>query len=186
MGSRDLALRETAIPFYANVWGYNRNEQSDQSIMQATNLGDLTNFASAGTLSRINAIRVLQPQWGDLIEANLNLKFTLASAEAARQLRIGIGNFSSGYTAQTSYTEAFIDSQHKLITGRTTPYSISAAGTFNQSKINLQPALYHQDDAQFVRDAFVLLLVFDQAPSTGSGWSFDKFEINCSAKLGLL
>lgn len=24
MGSQDLALRKTAIPYYANVWGYNR------------------------------------------------------------------------------------------------------------------------------------------------------------------
>lgn len=96
MGSQDLALRKTAIPYYANVWGYNRNQFSDYNISSAYTYGDLLNlvpssYFGSGTIATVNPIRVLQPQYGDIIEANLNLNIKMATAESARQLRIGIG-----------------------------------------------------------------------------------------------
>lgn len=190
MGSQDLALRKTAIPYYANVWGYNRNENSDQDISSATNIGDLknlipTSYTGSGTIARVNPIRVLQPQYGDIVEANLNLRFKLATAEAARQFRIAVGYFSTRFTAETSYSDEYINESHRKITGRETPFTISAAGTFNVQRLNLYPAMYRRGDARFLDDAFVVLLVFDQAPSKGSGYTFTKFEIDCTAQMGL-
>lgn len=193
MGSQDLALRKSAIPYYANVWGYNRGQQSDQDISlpySASYVGDLssmipTSYNGDTSISTINAIRVLQPQYGDIIEANLNLNFTMASAEGARQFRIAIGKFSSAYTAETSYTEAYITESHRKITGRDSPYAIAPAGTMRVQRLNLYPGMYHRGDTEFRDDAFVVLLCFDTAPSKGSGYTFTKFEVDCTMQMGL-
>lgn len=188
----DRVARGGAIPFYANVFGYNRSIFSDQSITTFSGsggstsvLGDLLNFRRGGTLSTVNAIRVAHPYYGGLVSCDLNLQFTLASAEASRQFRIAIGTFGSNYAADTSYTDAYINASHKLITGRDSAYTIAAAGTFNQPRLNLMPALYPRGDAEYQNDGFVILLAFDAAPSTGSGWDFNKFEVHCTADLGL-
>lgn len=191
MGSQDLALRKTAIPYYANVWGYNRRTESDYDISDTTVPGDLSNmlpssYSGQSAISTVNAIRVIQPQYGDIIEANLNIRFTLASAESARQFRVAIGKFSSRYTAETSYSEDYINASHKLITGRSSPYAIAAAGTFAVPRLNLYPGMYHRGDAEFKDDAFVVLLVFDRAPSKGSGYTFTKFEVDCTMQMGLV
>ena len=193
MGGQDLALRKTAIPYYANVWGYNRGQRSDQDIglaFSGTYVGDLDKMIPASyngstAISTINAIRVLQPQYGDIIEANLNLRFTLASAEGARQFRVAIGKFSSAYTAETSYTEEYINESHRKLTGRDSPYAIAPAGTMRVQRLNLYPGMYHRGDAEFRDDAFVVLLCFDTAPSKGSGYTFTKFDIDCTMQMGL-
>lgn len=190
MGSQDQALRRTAIPYYANVWGYNRNQFSDYDISLASNYGDLVNmipssYFGAGSPQTINPIRVLQPQYGDIIEANLNLRLKLATAESARQLRIGIGYFSDRYTAQASYSEDEIRISHQAITGRDEPFTIAAGSTFSLQRINLYPGMYHRGDARFKDDALVVLLCFDQAPSNGSGYTFTKFEVDCTMQMGL-
>lgn len=191
MGSQDLALRKSAIPYYANVWGYNRAITSDQDISSASNIGDLVNlipasYFGAGTIQTINPIRVLQPQYGDIVEANLNLSFTLASAEGARQFRVAIGKFSGLYDRETIYSEEYIAESHAKITGRNSPYNIAPAGSFSVNRLNLFPALYHEGDAEYRDDAFVVLLCFDTAPSKGTGWSFTKFEVDCTMQMGLL
>lgn len=190
MGIEDKSLRSRAIPYYANVWGYNRATDSDFDISDTNVPGDLSkmqpsSYATQTAISAVNAIRVLQPQYGDIIEANLNIKFTMASAEAARRFWIGIGYFSSGYTAQTSYSGQEIADSHRMITGRESPYSIAAAGSIDIPRVNLYPAMYHRGDARFLDDAFVLLLAFDQAPSKGTGYTFTKFEIDCTMQMGL-
>lgn len=196
MSQLDSALRTNAIPYYANVWGYNRTNLSDGQICPDVNnssptwpypnLGDLKNFApNLGVLNTINPIRVLQPHFGNIIECNLNLKFTLAAAEASRQFRIAIGTYSSRYTPQTSYSDAYINASHQLITGQSAPFTIPAAGTFSMNKLNLLPDLYKRGDPNFLEDAFVVLLVFDSAPSTGTGWAFTRFEVDCTMQMGL-
>lgn len=190
MGQSDLALRKTAIPYYANVWGYNRRTNSDYDISDTTVPGDLScmmpsSYSGQTAISAVNAIRVLQPQYGDIIEANLNIKFTMASAEGARQLRIAIGKFSDLYTAQTSYTSDEITASHRAITGRDDPFAIAPGGSFNLPRTNLYQAMYHRGDANFCNDAFVVLLCFDQAPSKGSGYTFTKFEVDCTMQMGL-
>ncbi len=190
MGSQDLALRKTAIPYYANVWGYNRRNNSDYDISDTSVPGDLScmmpsSYTGQTAISAVNAIRVLQPQYGDIIEANLNVKFTLASAEGARQFRIAIGKFSDLYTAQTSYTEAEITASHRAITGRDSPFAIAPAGSFTLPRTNLYQAMYHRGDTNFRNDAFVVLLCFDSAPSKGTGYTFTKFEVDCTMQMGL-
>lgn len=190
MGSSDKALRQSAIPYYANVWGYNRTLGSDQDISTSSSIGDLVNLIPAsyfgsGTIQQVNPVRVLQPQYGDIIEANLNLKFSMASAEGARQFRIAIGKFASRYTAETSYSEAYINASHSQITGRDAPFTIAPGGSLTIPRVNLYPGMYHRGDTEFRDDAFVVLLVWDQAPSKGSGYTFTKFEIDCTMQMGL-
>lgn len=190
MGSQDLALRKTAIPYYANVWGYNRRTNSDYDISDTTVPGDLScmmpsSYTGQTAISTINAIRVLQPQYGDIIEANLNIKFTMASAEGARQFRVAIGTFSDLYTAQTSYTEDQITASHRAITGKDSAYDIAPGGSFTLPRTNLYQAMYHRGDSNFRNDAFVILLCFDQAPSKGTGYTFTKFEVDCTMQMGL-
>lgn len=190
MGAQDLALRKTAIPYYANVWGYNRRTASDFDISDTSVPGDLScmmpsSYVGQTAISAVNAIRVLQPQYGDIIEANLNLKFTMASAESARQFRVAIGKFSDLYTAQTSYTEDQITASHRAITGRDSAFTIAPAGSFTLPRVNLYPAMYHRGETDFRDDAFVLLLCFDAAPSKGSGYTFTKCEVDCTMQMGL-
>lgn len=191
----DQALRGSAIPYYANIWGYNRSTESDRAIVNTVvpssiqggqpSYGDLNPFYTGGP-STVNPVRVLTPTWGDIVEANLNLQFTLATADSAKQFRIAIGTFGSNYAPVTSYTDAYINNQHLKITGRSTPYTIAAAGTFTQNRLNLAPALYSRGDASFLVDGFVVLLVFDAAPSIGAGFVFSKFEVDCTVQMGLL
>ncbi len=190
MGNQDLALRKEAIPYYANVWGYNRGSGSDVDISTTSYPGDLSamtpsSYIGSTAIGQVNAIRVLQPQYGDIIEANLNLRFKMATAEAERQFRIGIGYFSSRYTAQTTYTNEELNQMHAMITGRNTPYTIAPAQTLAIQRFNLYPAMYHRGEARFKDDAFVVLLVFDQAPSKGTGYTFTKFELDCTMQMGL-
>lgn len=191
MGVQDQALRSTAIPYYANVWGYNRGQFSDQNISSANDIGDLSSLVPSSytyqtAVSTVNAIRVLQPQYGDVIEANLNFRIKLATAESARKLRIAIGKFDGLYDCETSYTEAYIDESHAKITGRNAPFDIAPAGVFAVPRINLWPAMYHEGDAEYRDDAFVVLICFDQAPSKGTGWEFTKFDIDCTMQMGLI
>lgn len=191
MGSQDLALRKTAIPYYANVWGYNRSEDSDYDISAGTYVGDLSSMIPSSlfqstAIGTVNPIRILQPQYGDIVEANLNIKFRTANAEGARKFRIAIGKFNGLYDRETSYSDDYITESHRQLTGHTVPFDIPPASTFTLPRLNLYPGMYHRGDAEFRDDAFVLLLVFDQAPSKGTGYSFTKFEINCTAQMGLL
>lgn len=190
MGNQDLALRQTAIPYYANVWGYNRSTYSDYDISNTSVPGDLScmmpsSYTGQTAISTVNAIRVLQPQYGDIIEANLNLKFTMASSEGARQFRVAIGKFSDLYTAQTSYTDSEIMASHRQITGRDAAFSIAPGGSFTLQRTNLYPSMYHRGNTNFRNDAFVVLLCFDSAPSKGSGYTFTKFEVDCTMQMGL-
>lgn len=189
MGAEDKALRGSAIPYYANVWGYNHTSTSDIAITSADGTGnssDLGTFQPTyGSPSTVNAIRVLQPQYGDIIEANLNLKFKLATAEGARKFRVAIGYFSSRYTAETSYDETYITNSHRKLTGRDLPFDIAPASTFNIQRLNLYPGMYHRGNALFKDDAFVVLLCFDSAISVGSGYSFTRFEVDCTMQMGL-
>lgn len=190
MGSQDKSLRKTAIPYYANVWGYNRGMNADQDISNTSFPGDLAimipdSYFTSETIGTVNPIRVLQPQYGDIVEANLNLKFSLASAEGARKFRIAIGKFDDRYTADTSYSEGNINESHRKITGRDSPYNIAPGGSITIPRVNLYPAMYHRGDDNFRDDAFVVLLCFDVAPSKGSGYTFTKFEIDCTMQMGL-
>ncbi len=190
MGSQDRDLRKTAIPYYANVWGYNRNQFSDYDISSADAYGDLVNlvpssYFGSGTPQQVNPIRVLQPQYGDINGANLNLRFKLATGSGARKLRVAIGYFGSRYTAETSYDDSYITESHRKITGRDAPFDIASAATFSTQRLNLLPAMYHRGDARFKDDAFVVLLAFDTAPGNGSGYTFTKFEIDCTMQMGL-
>jgi hypothetical protein len=191
VGSQDKALRKTAIPYYANVWGYNRGQFSDENISSADRIGDLSkmqpsDYFTQTSIAAVNAIRVLQPQYGDIIEANLNLRFRTANAEGARLFRIAIGYFDGLYDAETSYTEDYITASHRKITGRDAPYNIPPASSLSVPRLNLQPDMYHDGDSQYRDDAFVVLLCFDQAPSKGAGYEFTKFDIECTMQMGLL
>lgn len=189
MGSSDKALRKTALPYYANVWGYNRGQDSDTDISLATTIGDLqaltpSSYGLGGTISTVNAVRVLQPQYGDIIEANLNLRFKMANDEGARKFRVAIGKFSDLYTPLTSYDDSYITQSHAKITGRNSPYDIAPGGTFSVQRLNLYPAMYHRGHTEFRNDAFVVLLVWDQAPSRGTGYQFTKFDVDCTMQMG--
>lgn len=184
MGQGDRTQRTVAVPFYSLPFGFSHVLQSDGDIGSFAT-GDLLSFRSGGTLAATNAIRMTHPYYGGLISCNLNLKFTLAAAEAARQLQIAIGTFNADLTAVTSYSATYIAASHKLITGRDTPYTISAAGTFNNAKIDLKSALYARTDSNYKDDGFVILLAFDVAPGTGTGWDLNRFEVHATADVGV-
>lgn len=191
MGEFDNTPRAEAIPYYANIWGYNRTQNSDTFIDLGTPRGDLNNLAPSsygggvGSPAQINPVRVLQPAYGAILNATLTIRFKLANAEAARQLRIAVGYFASRYDAETTYTSDYLDESHLKITGRETPFTIPAGGWFDYRKLNLTPAMYQRGHARFLPDAFVIVLAFDSAPSNGTGWQFAKFEVNCTATMGL-
>lgn len=190
MSVRDKALRSTAIPYYANVWGYNRGQFSDENISSANDIGDLSalvpsSYSYSTSISAVNAIRVLQPQYGDIIEANLNLAFQMRSTEGARQFRIAIGKFNGLYARETSYSESYIAESFAKITGRNEPYTIAPGNSFSFARLNLAKGLYHRGDSDYRADAFVVLLVWDQAPSKAGNYAFTKFDVECTMQMGL-
>ena len=71
----DDQYRKNSIPYLAQIFGYNRNEKSDQDISQARAFGDLQYLAKFSSFvpQKDNYIRILRPMRSELVSAYLNL-----------------------------------------------------------------------------------------------------------------
>lgn len=171
MSKGDLALRNKAIPFEATT---------------INSVGGILSLQFGSAMLQFNALAFARPYMADLVEARFTLSLTAPPGEGFN-LRIAVGEFSTvDYEIETEYTEAFINSSHRRITGRDSAYNVAAGGTLFLDELNLMHDLPKRGDADFDPDGFVVLLVLDSAPSDGDGFTLNTLRCLCSAQMGLL
>lgn len=174
------ALRDYAIPFVSNFI-----EATDSGLWGSSALAVPQNITST---SRTAAVPMTQPDKGDVVEAYLFMEMT-APSNKALGVRLGIGTFLNTaegplITPTTNYTESYIASMHRRITGQDASLSVSANSTLIVDA-DLSRVLPKRGDASYLSDGFVLIITFDSLPSTDNGYSLDKFKLSCTAQMGL-
>lgn len=190
MGSQDKNLRQVAIPYYGQIMGYNRAEQSDQDVSASQLIlgsgqnpaGDLYPF-TYNSGQKDFMVRVLRPQFGQLIEAYLNLSLTFDTSETSPKFYVsaGSGYNSDGVSAATP-TSAYIQSAHYQISGQTTPFTGTAGQALTQYKLNILPLIPPAPGStNFSPDSFIVGVHFLQAPVMTGLFHLQKFFITGSA-----
>lgn len=170
MSRGDKSLRNKAIPFEASVFN---------------TIGGITILEFGGEVEQLNALAYARPYAGDLIEARFTMSLTAPPAEGFN-LRIAIGEFSdSALAIEDTYTENYLNLSHRRITGRSTPYSVSAGATLFLDELDLLRGIPKRDEAGFNADGFVVLLVLDSTPTDADGFVLNALRCLCSAQMGL-
>lgn len=196
MGALDRQVRNEAVTMRANVFGHNYKDETEYDLTAGAftvsgGYSDLCNMLGVSksdgskitpTPSDINAIRILQPHQGELVECYIDF-FSIRSAtdiggstveKGGMQMFVAIGDFTNNNftTPRTSYTLDEIIDSHERITGRRTPFYMASGGgdwRIHASRVNLLPELIKAGSSRFVEDGFNLLLVFvsDNWPDAG-------------------
>jgi|GEM_PF-6319765 len=190
MGSQDKNLRQVAIPYYGQIMGYNRAEQSDQDVSIAqlvygsgvAQAGDLYPFTYSSAQKDF-MVRILRPQFGQLIEAYLNLSLTFDTAETSPKFYVSAG---SGYAADGTTpivpSQSYIQQAHQTITGQTSPLTGVAGQPMTQYKLNILSLLpLGPGSTNFNPDSFVVGIHFLQTPVMTGLFHLQKFFVTGSA-----
>lgn len=189
MGQLDNALRGQAIPFLGQIAGYNRSDQSDLDITVADALGDLFNMSNTNAPYNVpaqnNLIRILRPQFMQVVAAYLTISLNTANAETSPKFYLTVG---TGYTSNPKGlipaipTTAQIIANHTLIKGDANPWTTAngLAGTITVNKANILAALPKITDTNYRDDCFVVGIHFLQTPLNTAGYKFIKLEANMS------
>lgn len=180
----DLRLKNNAIPYLAQIFGYNRNEQSDNNISLATNRGDLAFLANTGfgfVPLKDNYIRILKPSAGQIISAFASIALTMAASEPFSSFRLSITKTTSETDLTVvSLTDAQIAASHARIKGSSTPYSNSAGQAIVVDRADISSLLPKYGSTDYRSDCFVLGIHFIQQP-VSSGFSLVKLNVDGSA-----
>ena len=200
MGSQDKAARSYAVPVRGSIWGLNYNDRSERQVMILKNNGsgllysDMhdyfpgvldSGFMTSATTPQIGAsqicpIRILKPHYGELAECFVDLDLNVAAADTGLTLKLAIGRLEAGnYARVNSYTEAEIDDSWRKIRGSTAPLTVSG-GKISADLLNLLPALPVYGSADYRRDVFVLLLVFNRVPVLTGTFNFNYLNVHTS------
>lgn len=200
MGSLDKAARAYAVPVRGSIWGLQYNDTSERDVMRvkANGSGNLlsdlhdyfpgvyeTGPAESSISPQIGAsmicpIRILKPHYGELAECFVDIDLNVAAGDTDLTLKLAIGRLDSGlYSRVTSYTDTEIDASWLKIRGSTTPLSVSS-GKISADLLNLLPALPVYGSADYRRDVFVLLLVFNKVPTLTGTFKFNYLNIHTS------
>lgn len=167
----DKATRGKAIPFEGLPF-----DETDLNLFRSDFL----------SVSQVVPIRVTQPFQAEVVEAYLSMQLHAANSTGF-SVRILIGRFSDDdYTASSTYTEEEISAGHKKLTGDTAALSVAAGGTLFIDNMSLLQALPQPGDADYDDDAFVIVFVFNAAPTTTTGWNLDAFRVTGSGQMGLI
>jgi hypothetical protein len=187
----DDQYRKNSIPYLAQIFGYNRNEQSDQNIYIADSLGDLSFIANPTTLIpsyggsfyplKDNYIRILRPQRSEIVAAYLTLALNMATTEPLSELRVSITKTTSETDLTVvALTPEEIVQKHRTLRGSDTPFSNTPGQMITVFKLDLTSLIPKYGSADFRSDCYVLGLHFPNTP-VAAGFKLQKLEINGSA-----
>ena len=163
-------LRNKAIPFEALAFAW-----------FGTNIG-LGRFLV--DFRQHNGTAFTRPYAGDVVEARLTMALTAPPAEAF-DLYLGIGNLDGDLNITESYPLGEIIKRHRMLTGTETPLHCNAGATLFIDALSLLPGIPGKDSPDYNPDGFVVLFTFANAPVDVDGFSLGKFQLLCSAQMGL-
>lgn len=186
------------MPVRGYIWGHDYTDATEINLASGavaaqapifaaeTGNSDAYNLAVQGSgggsstnPSAINALRILQPHYGQITSCTASFNMTFGSGDSGRTCRLAIGTFSStspNFTPNTSYSDQYINSSWSQMNGASSPLIVSS-NAINVTNLNLLPALYTYGNTYFVPEAFVLLIAFDQAPD-GSTFLLNYLNID--------
>lgn len=189
MGETDKALRRQALPFTSLPWGFTRiaEDTSDMDISTGPDFSDISGFGYGidastagydgwldGTETVLNAVRMLRPAFGRMVECYLNFRFRASDAEPSPlTLQIAVGKFTTSGGSPTIYPDktvsaGYIDARHALLRGKSDVWSIPAGDTLTIHGLNLMPQI-PVEGSLFQKDGYVLLFKFNRIPLNDGG-----------------
>lgn len=177
-GVSDLRTRNGAIPVLMQVFGYNRNEQSDNDISQATNKGDLSALITpTGTDIYV---RILRPLRAQVVAAYLSLTMQTAAGEPNPSFTVSISKTTSD-TDLTMITEtaAQIAADQVALKGTNVPFQNTAGQAIVVDRLDLTDLLPAYGSADYRADCFVLGIHFKSVPV--AGYHLYRFQVDGSA-----
>lgn len=171
----DKRTRVHAIPF-RGLWfsnaGYVGNTLEDGFAD-----GDLYQFS----IGNATQVRIATPAKGDLIEARLTAQFTVPST-AGTTLELYIGTFAADGVSVTTIGASEISRMHKILTGKSTPFSYAASEEVFIDGLNLMQLIPKRGEANFNEDGFIVGLKLTLAGSS-SQWFLRRFQLDCSTQI---
>lgn len=140
MSETDLQTRDVSVPFTLNHL-------------------DIETGASSGRY------RFVVPDNMNITECYLTIEL-VAPDDQDLSFKLAIGNWGTGDNEYLSEapSQAVIDSYHRRIAGTDDKYSVNMGNTLLIDGINLKNVLPVDGDSNFKKDAFVLIIDWDEAP----------------------
>lgn len=182
MGTQDRNLRRQAIPYIGQIMTYNRSEQSDQDVSSAQTLGDIRQFLYNPNGQKDFIVRILRPQFGQIIQAYLNISLTFDSTETSPKFYVsaGSGYAADGITAVVP-PSSYILQTHQQITGQAAPLTGVAGQPLTAYKLNILPLIPQIGSSNYSIDSYVVGMHFLQTPVMTGLFHLQKFFITGSA-----
>lgn len=174
MSKGNKATRNKALPFEFLAL---------EGLTNSDNYGYFHITSPQTTGNTVKAVPLTRPEKGDLIEAYLFMKMT-APSDRALEVRLAIGTLDDTATPETIYSDAYMEREHRRITGRDTPFSASANNELFIDA-NMLPGIPKRGDAEFSSDLVVLLVEFNEGVSTANSYALNEFKFNGSVQIGL-
>lgn len=192
----DRNVRQYAVPVRGTIWGVNYNDRSERDIGAIdgvpVTLGDYNDFFPGYLLFNGSAVaaqigarqicpmRILKPHYGEIAECYVDLDLKVASGDSDLTLKLAVGKFASGtYDRVMAYTDEEINASWRKIRGSDTPLSVSG-GKISVDLLSLFEALPKYGDANYIEDAFVLILAFNKVPTLTGTFKFNYINIHTS------
>lgn len=171
----DKRTRVHAVPF-RGLWFSNYGGIGN-SLDDGFADGDLYQFS----LGNASQVRIATPAKGDLIEARLTAQFTVPNT-AGTTLELYIGSFAADGITPNTVSATEISRMHRILTGRTTPFTYTAGEEVFIDGLNLMQLIPKRGDSTFNEDAFILGLKLTLAGSS-SQWYLSRFQLDCSTQI---
>lgn len=192
---QDRHVRKYAVPVRGTIWGMNHTDTTERDIgkrpFEQGTYSDYNDFFPGvdydGTTisprtgaSKICPMRILQPHYGGIAECFADLQITVAAADSDLTLKLAVGRLQPGtYDRVSTYTDDEINASWRKIRGTDTPLSVSG-GVIAADIIDLLPALPKYGDANFIEDAFVLIVAFNKVPTLTGTFKFNFLNLHMS------
>lgn len=190
----DKALRQQAVPYYGQIFGYNRSENSDQDVSKTilnpgtggpsndpsmSGAGDLYPLIN-NTAQNDYMIRILRPKFGHIIQAYLTISLTFAAAEANPNFNISVGNgFNADNVTPIVPNSAFIAGCMNVLKPSGNTFSGVAGQPYNLT-LNIQSLIPQVGSANYVPDFYTIGLHFPVAITMSGTWHLNKFFVTGS------
>lgn len=178
--SGDLRTRNGATPVLMQVFGYNRNEQSDRDISLCSQGGDLNQIIFYAGGQQDFYLRILRPLRAHVVAAYLSMTLQMATSEIHPSFTLSVAHTTSeGDLTVVPNTAAEIIQHQQILKGSSVPFSTTAGQSITIDRLDLTDLLPAPGSANYRSDCFVLGIHFQTAPV--SGMHLYRFQVDGSA-----
>ena len=201
--SQDRLTRSTSVTTRGSILGHNYSDLSERDAREGaaspldpslslgiSDIEPLTGhyyFNASGKVEVVpspkqqSIVRIIKPHCGELTQCWLDLD--IATTDSGLTLKIAVGQIGSDgiSSAQSSYSQEYIDSCWRKINGNDSALAVSG-GHIVAELINLLPALPSYNEAGWSQDAIALILQFNKTPQFTTTNRLKTFNITCAVE----